>query len=199
MKNWTVTFRTPSPSVGYGLNEVNIYVTSEAPVFAIQEAEIKLNEIGFDADTAEVTAVEECAVSPALANAIEGFLVEEYEQSADNVQDTFKPIQNGCRIPILYTTLDLMDNDDNYLAEDIEIQIYINYLTGAFEVWTNYNEDIAYIDGYYNDDELAEIMDGATFQGFYDEYAPYVRQWWIDHPDRFKEVYGKEIPEETEA
>lgn len=188
MKNWTVTMKVASP-LG-GADTINYYTGADAPYIAADRVK-KICEAHYR--WAEIWVVEECAVHPMLANAIDRFVSEEYEYDADSVRDSLKPNKEH-RISLLYSTVSLYDsNTGKPLTDGLDIQIYLNYLTGAYEIYTAAEWELAYVDGYYTDDELANDLRHATFDDMYSEYADKVREWWINHPEELADWEGIEL------
>lgn len=194
MKYWTVTMKVASPHGG--ADTINYYTGAEAPYIAADRVK-KICEAHYR--WAEIWVVEECAVHPMLANALDRFMSEEYDADADTVRDSLKPNKEH-RISLLYSTVSLRDwKNKRTLTDDLDIQIYLNYLTGAYEIYTAAEWELAYVDGYYTDDELARDFRYLTFDDLYNEYADKVREWWVKHPKELKEWYDEELSEGFES
>ena len=193
MKNWTVTFYVPYRLGREKLyTKINEYVSAETGAEAAKIAEDKACE---KYEHPIFWRLDECVVSPTLANALDRFMSEEHENSADDIRDSLKPNEEH-RIPILYSTVDLTDWSTNEtLADGIDIQVYLNYVTGAYEIFTAGEWELAYVDGYYNDDELADDLRYSSFDSVYSEYADRVREWWMNHPKELYDWYDVTLPD----
>ena len=191
MTNWTVLFKTGNAD-SFGAVDALEYVSADYPQAAIEIATRQVESK--DYRWTEFWEIAECAVSPVLAEALGDYWSREYDYKPENIMESLKPNRN-LRLGIMYTTLDISDDDGNVLVDDLEIQVYLNYVTGAYEVFTYGDTEKVYTEGYYNDDELAEEIENVSLDEYLYAYGWRVREWWMNHPKELKEAYGATLPE----
>ena len=182
MKNWTVTFYVPYRLGSEKLyTKINEYVSAETGAEAARIAEDKACE---EYEHATFWALDECTTDPETAKEYDELCSEEYDSSADDIRESL----THERIGLMYCTYDLYDNDDNMIACDLEIQIYLNTRTNQWEILTAGESALV----------LTIDADKAPAMGFDEMYYTFgndIRRWWIEHPEELKDWYGATLPE----
>ena len=185
MKNWTVTFRSWVTTMNNRFEIwFNEYVTADCEADAVTKATER-------ALTRKVQPIfkkiEECSVDPDTARDIDELLSDEYGYDLYAIGETLSK-HNPCKIGLLHSTYDLYDSDDNTIACDLDIQIYLDPSTDEWEIWTAGETALVKTIS-------AKDAPAIGFDEMYMEFGDDIRRWWVEHPEELKDWYDVTLPE----